>query len=67
MPFHQMQDKKECLQRMVEYLDNITLQLVNAFHNESNKIRYPYNSVFGKKWVTILLKNISTAYKISIN
>ena len=39
MTRHQIQYEKECLPRMVEYLNNITPQLVDGFHTESNKIR----------------------------
>ena len=33
----------------VEYLDNITLQLVDGFHTEKNKITYLRNAVLDKK------------------
>ena len=46
---HQIQDEKECLRRMVEYLDNNIPQLVDCFHTESNKIRYLRKAVLGKK------------------
>ena len=39
MVCHQTQDEKECLRRMVAYINNITPQLVDGFHTESNKIR----------------------------
>ena len=56
-----MKDDKECLSRMVEYLNNITQQLADDFHTESNKIRYLLNAVLGKKWASTSLKNISIA------
>ena len=34
---HQIQHEKECLRRIVEYLNNITPKLVDGFHSESNK------------------------------
>ena len=46
---------------MVEYLNNITPQHEYGFHIESSKIRYLRNAVFGKKWSTTPLKNISMA------
>ena len=46
---HHMQDEKERLGRIVEYLNKITPQLVNDFHTESNKIRYLRNAVLNKK------------------
>ena len=46
---------------MVEYLNNITSQLVDVFHTESNKIRYIHSAVHGKELETTPLKNISTA------
>ena len=61
MARQQIQDEKECLRSMVEYLNNITPQLVDGFHTESNKIRYLRDAVLGKKWATTLLKIISTA------
>ena len=45
---------------MVEYLNSITLQLVDDLHTEKIKIRFLCNSLLGKKWKTMLLKNIST-------
>ena len=57
---NQIQDEKECLRRMVEYLNNITSQLVDSFHTESNKIRHLLNSVLGKKRESTPLENIST-------
>ena len=59
MARHQIQDEKDCLHLMVEYLNNITSQLVDSFHTESSKIRYLRNAVFGKKWATNILKNMS--------
>ena len=56
---HQIQGEKEGLERIVEYLNNITPLLVEGFHTESNKIRYLRNAVLGKKWATTKLKNIS--------
>ena len=56
-----IQDGKELLRRMVEYLNNITPQLVYSFHTESNKIRYLHNAVLSMKWATTPLKNISMA------
>ena len=35
---HQVRDEKECIRRMDEYLKNITTQLEDGFHIESNKI-----------------------------
>ena len=46
---------------MVESLNNMTPQLVDGFHTESNMIRYLRNAELDKKWVTTPLKNISTA------
>ena len=60
MARHQIQDEKELLRRMVEYLNNITPQLVDCFYTESNKMRYLRNAVLGKKWLSTPLKNIST-------
>ena len=60
MTCHQIQDEKECLHRMLEYLNNIAPQLLDDFHPDSNKIRYLHNSVLGKKWATTPLKNIFT-------
>ena len=60
MARHQIQDEEESLCRMVEYLNNITTQLLDDFHNESNKIRHLRNAVFGKICATTPLKNIST-------
>ena len=54
---HQIQDEKECLRRMVVYLNEITPQLVNGFHTESNKIENLSNTVFGIKWENAPLKN----------
>ena len=45
----QIQYEKEFLRRMVEFLINITPQLVDGFHIESNKKRFPRNEVLGKK------------------
>ena len=45
---------------MVEYLNNITPQLVDGFHTESNKIKYLHDAVLGKKWANTPLNNIST-------
>ena len=53
MDRNQIQDEKEFLRRTVEYLNNITPQLVEAFHTESNKMRYLRNTVFSKKWPII--------------
>ena len=60
MARHQTQDERECPRRMVEYINNITPQLVDDFYTESNKIRYLRNAIHGKKWATTPLKNIST-------
>ena len=49
MVHHLIQDEKECLHCMEEYLNNITSKLVDGFHTESNKIRYLRNAVLGKK------------------
>ena len=57
----QMQNEKNVPRSIVEYLNNITPQLVEGFHTESNKIRYLRNAVLGKKCVATPLKNISTA------
>ena len=38
MPRDQIQDEKECIRQIVEYLNNITPQLLDGFHTESNKI-----------------------------
>ena len=46
---------------MVEYLNNITPQLVDGFHTESNKTSYIHNVVLFKKWASTPLKNIPTA------
>ena len=46
---YQVQDEKEFLRCMVEYLYNIIPQLVDGFHAESNKMRYLRNAVLGKK------------------
>ena len=61
MARHQIQDEKEGLSRIVEYLKYVTPQLFEGFHNESNKVRYLRNEVPGKKWETTPSKNISTA------
>ena len=61
MARHRIQDEKEGLRRIVEYLNNITPQLVEGFHTESNKLRYLRSAVLGKKWATTPLKSISTA------
>ena len=61
MTCHQIQNKKKCLRRIVEYLNNITPQLVDVFHTESNKIRYLRNAALGKKLATTFLKNTSMA------
>ena len=45
----QIQDEKVVLRRIVEYLNNITLQLVERFYIESYKIKYPRNAVLGIK------------------
>ena len=61
MARHQLQEQKECLRQMVEYLNNIIQQHVDGFHTESNKVRHLRNAVLGKKWETTSLKNISKA------
>ena len=61
MSRHQIQDETECIHHMVEYLNNITQQLVNNFHIESNNIRCLFNELLGKKWVTTPLKDICMA------
>ena len=61
MARHQKQDEKECLRRMVRYLNNITPELVDRFYTESNKTRYLRDAVLGKKWATNPLENTSTA------
>ena len=61
MARYQIQDEKDCLRRMVEYLNNVTPQFVDDSHTESNKIRCLRDRVLRKKWATILLKNISAA------
>ena len=61
MVHHQIQDEKRYLRRMVEYLNNITPQLVDGFHTESNNVRYLRDALLGKKWETTSLKNITTA------
>ena len=58
---HLIQNEKEHLRQMVEYLNNITRQLVDGLHTESNKIRYRFNAFLDKKWANTPLKNISTA------
>ena len=61
MARQQIQDEKEFLCCTADYLKNITPQLVDGFHTESNKIRYLRSAVLGKKCATTALKNISTA------
>ena len=39
MDRHQIQDEKECLCRMVEYLNDITPHLVDGFHTEFHKFK----------------------------
>ena len=60
MARRQIQYEKECIRRMIEYLNNITQRLVGGFHTDSNKIRCLRNAVLGKKWSTTPLENIST-------
>ena len=43
MARHQIQNEKECLRRMVEYPNKMTLQLVDSFPTELNKTRYLRN------------------------
>ena len=61
MIHHQVHDKKEFLHHIVEYPNNITQQLVDGFHTESNQVRYLCNAVTGKKLSSTPLKNICTA------
>ena len=60
MARHPIQDEKECLRRVDEYINNITSKLVDGFHSESNKIKCLRNAVLGKKYESTPLKNIST-------
>ena len=60
MVHHQIQHEKECLRRIIEYLNNITPQIVDDFQTESNKIRYLRDAGLGEKWV-VTLNSISTA------
>ena len=60
MTRHQIKDEKECLNCMIEYLNNIARQLVDGFHTESNKIRHLRKSILGKRWTTTPLNNICT-------
>ena len=49
---------------MVEYFNNVTLQLVDDFHTESNNIRDLLNAVPGKKKATtpqIISPQLNTA------
>ena len=39
MDRHQIRDEKECLRRIVDYLNKITPQLVDGFRIESNRTR----------------------------
>ena len=61
MVYRLIKDEKECLRRMIEYLNKNTLQFVDGLHTESNKIRCLLNAVIGKKWATSTMKNTSTA------
>ena len=42
---HQIRDEKECLRRIMEYPNKITLYLVYGFHTESSLIRYLHSTV----------------------
>ena len=53
--------EKEGLQCIVEYLYEITTQLVEGLHTKSNKIKNVRKKLLGKNWVTIPLENISVA------
>ena len=61
MERNQIQDEKENLRRIVEYLNKITAQPVDGFYIESIKIRYLHKGVLGKKLATTSLKNIFTS------
>ena len=56
-----IQYEKECLQRIVEYPNNMAPHLVVRFQTESNKRRYPSNAVIDKKCATTPVRNISAA------
>ena len=43
-----IQFEKELQCRMVQHLERIIPGFVDSFHNESNKIRYLLNDVFGE-------------------
>ena len=61
MPQHQIQDEKECLRRVVEYLNQVASQPMDGHCTESNRIRYLRNAVLGKRWATTTLKTFYTA------
>ena len=58
---NQIQDEKGCFLPMVEYLKNITVQLLDGFYTKRNKMRYLRSDILGKKWAITTLKNMSTA------
>ena len=53
MSRHQIQYEKEFLCRMVEYLNNITPQLLDGSHTESNKTKYLRNAVLARSGLLI--------------
>ena len=61
MAHQQIRDEKECLRRIVEYLNKITSQLVDGFHSVSSKIQYLRNGVLRKRWATTPLTSIYSA------
>ena len=44
---------------MIEYLNKVTVQLVDGFHTEKHKTRYLRNALLRKQWAEVPLKNIS--------